>query len=207
MTQKELYEKTVLENAKYLETITKLENYIKMDTECYSDLLIKYDEIQSKYYTLKNMSFKDKFKQWFKTKETEHGDYNSTLYFGGILSTTGGNKYNAPSFSLNLGILKIWSLTHCSFEMGVVCDTHWGIGAIGIFPYLRWVLAIPCPEKFSMWFGEKTRRTSKQEREYERQQSILRNQRNKELGDEYGQLLGATSVCAQNGESQGVVHK
>lgn len=187
--------------------VETLERYLEEDAIHNAELWMKNHALEQELYQLKNMKFKDKFKQWLKTKEDRHGDYNSTLYFGGILSTTSGNKYNPSSFSLNLGILKIWSLSHCSFEMGVVCDTHWGIGAIGIFPYLRWVLAIPCPEKFSMWFGDKTKRTSKEQREYERQQSILRNKRDKELGDEHGQLLGATSVCMQNGESQGVAHK
>ncbi len=197
--------KLTLEEA--LEQMDKMKQWMDSDTRAYCDLCVKCNDLERELSKLKNMTNKERFKQWLKTKETEHGDYNSTLYLGGILRTTEGNKYNAPSFSINLGILKIWSLTHCSFEMGIVCDTHWGIGAIGIFPYLRWVLTMPCPQKFSMWFGEKTKRTSKQEREYERQQSILRNQRYKKLGDEHGQLLGTASICMQDGESQGVAHK
>lgn len=47
--------------------------------------------------------------------------------------------------------LTVWDLDFPSFEVSVVADTHWGLGIIGILPYLRWVFTIPCPEKVSTW--------------------------------------------------------
>ena len=62
-----------------------------------------------------------------------------------------GNEYNTKGFSFHWLFFKLWSLDCFSFEVGVVFDTHWGIGFIGILPYLRWVICIPCPEKLMMW--------------------------------------------------------
>ncbi len=47
--------------------------------------------------------------------------------------------------------LHIWTLDIPGFEIGFVADTHWGIGIVGILPYLRWTICIPCPEKWTSW--------------------------------------------------------
>ena len=47
--------------------------------------------------------------------------------------------------------LTVWDLDIPSFEVTVVADTHWGLGVIGILPYLRWTVTMPCPEKVGTW--------------------------------------------------------
>jgi hypothetical protein len=65
------------------------------------------------------------------------------------------NKYNTKSFIFNWLFFTVWSLDHVSFEVSLVCSTHWGIGVVGIFPYLRWCITIPAPSKFMMRLSNK----------------------------------------------------
>jgi len=60
------------------------------------------------------------------------------------------NKHNTSSFSFRWLIFTFWTLDSFSFELSIVATSHWGIGVIGILPYLRWVVAIPCPERLGI---------------------------------------------------------
>ena len=62
-----------------------------------------------------------------------------------------GDEHNTSSWSFTWLFIKLWSLDSCSLEVGIVLDSHWGIGVIGILPYLRWVVCIPCPTGLMMW--------------------------------------------------------
>lgn len=71
------------------------------------------------------------------------------------------NEHNTASYSFNWLFIKLWTLDSFEFEIGVVVSGHWGIGVLGILPYLRWVIAIPLPEKISMWVQTMLWRKSK----------------------------------------------
>ena len=60
------------------------------------------------------------------------------------------NEHNTSGFTFRWLIFTFWTLDSFQFELAIVADTHWGLGFIGILPYLRWVIAIPCPEKLGM---------------------------------------------------------
>lgn len=55
------------------------------------------------------------------------------------------DKYNTSGFSFKWLFFNLWSLDSFAFELSFVCTSHWGIGIIGILPYLRWVVTIPLP--------------------------------------------------------------
>jgi len=61
------------------------------------------------------------------------------------------NVYNTSGFTFKWLIFTIWTIDSPSFELTIVANTHWGIGIIGLLPFFRWVIAIPCPEKLGMW--------------------------------------------------------
>ncbi len=63
------------------------------------------------------------------------------------LITRKKDKYNTKGFTFTWLGIKVWSLDTFSFEVGAVIDTHWGVGLIGILPYIRWVCCIPISEK------------------------------------------------------------
>lgn len=73
-----------------------------------------------------------------------------------LLSTRPADEHNTPGFTFQWLFFRLWALDSLSFEIGVVVDTHWGIGAIGMLPYLRWVACIPCPEKLQSWLQRHT---------------------------------------------------
>lgn len=52
---------------------------------------------------------------------------------------------DSKRFLFNWIFFKAWSLPHVTFEVALVVDTFWGIGVIGLLPYLRWAIAIPLP--------------------------------------------------------------
>lgn len=58
--------------------------------------------------------------------------------------------HNTAKFTFCWLFFSAWSLDHFSFELSFVCNTHWGIGVIGILPYLRWTASIPVSRKYSM---------------------------------------------------------
>lgn len=72
-----------------------------------------------------------------------------------VIDIKKANKHNTSSFSFRWLFFTVWSLDSFKFEFAFVASTHWGIGFIGILPYLRWVVAIPCPEKLGIWIDRK----------------------------------------------------
>ena len=46
-------------------------------------------------------------------------------------------------FSVRWLFFTFWTLDYIEFEFAFVCSSHWGIGLIGILPYLRWTITIP----------------------------------------------------------------
>jgi len=63
-----------------------------------------------------------------------------------ILEVKKANKHNTSGFTFRWLIFKFWTLDSFEFEFSIVATGHWGIGFIGVLPYLRWVVAVPCPE-------------------------------------------------------------
>lgn len=59
------------------------------------------------------------------------------------------NEHNTYSISFSWLIFRFWTLDSFQFEFSIVASEHWGFGFVGLIPYLRWVVAIPCPE----WLG------------------------------------------------------
>ena len=72
-----------------------------------------------------------------------------------VIDIQKADKYNTSGFSFRWLFFTFWSLDSFGFEFAFVATTHWGIGFNGILPYLRWVVAIPCPEKLSIWIDRK----------------------------------------------------
>ena len=68
-----------------------------------------------------------------------------------VIETRKANEHNTSSFSFRWLIFTFWTLDSFSFEFSIVATEHWGIGFVGVLPYLRWVVAVPCPE----WLGIK----------------------------------------------------
>lgn len=60
----------------------------------------------------------------------------------------GGDKYNASKISFRWGPIWLWTLEYPYLEIGVCCDTHWGIGLRFLLPYLRMVISLPLPYSF-----------------------------------------------------------
>ncbi|OIN55870.1 hypothetical protein [Arsenicibacter rosenii] len=61
------------------------------------------------------------------------------------------DKHNTAGFSFSWLFFRIWTLDSFGFELSIICDWQWGLGLIGILPYLRWALTIPIPMKWSIW--------------------------------------------------------
>ena len=71
------------------------------------------------------------------------------------------DELNTSSFSFRWLFFTIWSLDSFDFEVSFVISTHWGFGFVGSLLYLRWVVAIPCPEKMAIYIGEMLHRKPK----------------------------------------------
>lgn len=78
-----------------------------------------------------------------------------------VITIKKSNEHNTSSFTFRWLFFTIWTLDSFHFEISLVADTHWGIGIIGILPYLRWAVTIPCPEKLGMWFSKNLNRKPK----------------------------------------------
>ena len=68
-----------------------------------------------------------------------------------VITTIKADKHNTSGFSFSWLFFKFWSLDSFQFELAFNVGTHWGIGITFILPYLRGVIAIPCPVKLSIW--------------------------------------------------------
>jgi hypothetical protein len=71
------------------------------------------------------------------------------------------NEHNTKSFSFHWLFFKFWSLDSFQFEIAFNIDDHWGVGFSGLLPYLRWVIAIPCPPRLQSWICKNLWRHSK----------------------------------------------
>lgn len=71
------------------------------------------------------------------------------------------DQYNTSGFVFRWLFFTFWTLDCFQFELSFNIDTHWGIGITFLLPYLRGVIAIPCPEKLSIWVDRKLSRKPK----------------------------------------------
>lgn len=71
------------------------------------------------------------------------------------------NEHNTSGFFFHWLFFKFWSLDSFQFEIAFNIDDHWGIGFSGLLPYLRWVIAIPCPPSLQYWIQRNLWRKSK----------------------------------------------
>lgn len=90
--------------------------------------------------------------------QTESGNYRKQKWYNNnvfplipVLEINKADEHNTGGFTFRWLVFTFWTLDSFSFELSIVATEHWGIGVIGILPYLRWVVAIPCPE----WLGIK----------------------------------------------------
>ena len=87
--------------------------------------------------------------------------YNKNIFpLVPVLQITKADEHNTANFSLRWLFFTFWSLDNVQFELTLIADTHWGIGFVGLLPYLRWVITIPCPEKLGIWFDRNTSRNN-----------------------------------------------
>lgn len=75
-----------------------------------------------------------------------------------VITIKKADEHNTSAFTFRWLFFTIWTLDSFSFELSIVASTHWGIGFIGILPYLRWVVAIPCPERLGILIDRKLSR-------------------------------------------------
>ena len=72
-----------------------------------------------------------------------------------LLEIKKANEHNTSEFTFRWLFFTVWTIDCPSFEIAIVADTHWGIGMIGLFPYFRWCISIPCPEKIGTWIDRR----------------------------------------------------
>jgi hypothetical protein len=80
-----------------------------------------------------------------------------------VIETHKPNQYNTWRIHFNWLFIRFWTLDSFQFELAFVASSHWGIGIIGIFPYLRWTLTIPCPWQFELWLSKNLDRKPKED--------------------------------------------
>lgn len=78
-----------------------------------------------------------------------------------ILEIKKSDKNNLGGFTFKWLFFTVWTIDSPCFEIAVVVDTHWGIGVVGLLPFFRWVVAIPCPENIGIWINRNLSRTRK----------------------------------------------
>jgi hypothetical protein len=67
-----------------------------------------------------------------------------------ILNIREADRHNNRQFTFRWLFIKIWSHDQFAFELSVVLSTYWGLGFVGVVPYLRWVISIPIHEDFAI---------------------------------------------------------
>lgn len=135
----------------------------------------KYRELEDRMYRIKTRTNWERFKAWLKSDSSDR-HWSSVDYLGGILRVRHGDKHNTTNFTFDIGIVKVWSMDSFQFEITAVANTHWGIGFVGLLPYLRWVVALPIPQNLGIKFDELTRRKpNKNKPKYNGTQSVLHN--------------------------------
>ncbi len=81
--------------------------------------------------------------------------YNSDIFpLIPQLTIRKANKHNTKSISFHWLFFQFWTLDCFQLELSFVISDHWGIGFIGILPYLRFVFTIPCPEKLGRFISK-----------------------------------------------------
>lgn len=78
-----------------------------------------------------------------------------------VIKINKANEYNTGGFTIRWLIFTFWSLDSFQFELSLNIDTHWGIGVTFLLPYLRGVIAIPCPGKLGQFIYRKLSRKSR----------------------------------------------
>lgn len=66
--------------------------------------------------------------------------------------------HNTSNFTFRWLFFTFWSLDAFQFELSFNISTHWGIGFTFLLPYLRGVIAIPCPERLGYWIDRNLNR-------------------------------------------------
>ena len=85
--------------------------------------------------------------------------YNQSIFpLIPVITTKKADEHNTSGFSFKWLVFTFWSLDSFKFELSFHIDTHWGVGVAFILPYLRGVIAIPCPIKLVIWIDRKTGR-------------------------------------------------
>lgn len=67
-------------------------------------------------------------------------------------------EYNTKSCGFKWMLFDFWALNHVGFEITFVISAHWGIGFIGMLPYLRWGITIPFPARIQKLFWKLSRK-------------------------------------------------
>ncbi len=76
-----------------------------------------------------------------------------------LITTRKADKHNTSNFSFRWLVFTFWSLDAFQIEVAFTMCTHWGIGVTFLLPYLRGVIAIPCPEKLGIFIDKYLQRT------------------------------------------------
>lgn len=80
--------------------------------------------------------------------------YNKSIFpLVPVITVRKENEYNTSGFTFRWLFFTFWSLDAFQFELSFNIDTHWGMGITFLLPYLRGVIAIPCPEKINIWIN------------------------------------------------------
>lgn len=92
--------------------------------------------------------------------------YNKNIFpLVPIITLRKEDEHNTKNFTFRWLIFTFWSLDAFQFELSFNIDTRWGIGFTFLLPYLRGVIAIPCPEKLSFWVDRNLSRKVRAQKE------------------------------------------
>ena len=72
-----------------------------------------------------------------------------------VITIKKSDEHNTSGFTFRWLFFTFWSLNSFQFELSFNIDTHWGIGITFLLPYLRGVIAIPCPERLGIFIDRK----------------------------------------------------
>lgn len=88
--------------------------------------------------------------------------YNANIFpLIPVLETRKADSHNTSSFTFRWLFFTFWSRDSFDFEIALTISTHWGIGVTFLLPYLRGVIAIPCPSKLGYFIDKKLSRNTK----------------------------------------------
>jgi hypothetical protein len=72
-----------------------------------------------------------------------------------VITIKKADEHNTSGFTFRWLFFTFWSLDAFQFELSFNIDTHWGVGITFLLPYLRGVIAIPCPERLGIFIDRK----------------------------------------------------